>query len=115
MCIACGGGGEKLDAPGVEGEIVLISPPGDGAGLTPTFRWEPVQGASTYRLAIQDPQGTGVWAWQGEETSIVMGGDPGRPENEAGPVVTEGSRWSVVALDADGKVVAVSELREVSP
>ncbi|MGH2691511.1 MAG: hypothetical protein ACRDHM_03310, partial [Actinomycetota bacterium] len=67
LAAGCGGGGEALDAPGVEGTIELLGPDEDGGGLIPTFEWAPVESAAEYRLALQDSQGVGVWAWQGTE------------------------------------------------
>jgi hypothetical protein len=37
------------------------------------------------------------------------------PKGEAGPIISDGSRWSVVALDGDGNVIAASDFRDVSP
>lgn len=123
---ACGGGGDGggsggaaggdavLEDAGV-GSVELTGPDEDGAGKVPTFTWEEVEGAVQYRLFVLDAQGRPVWAWQGEGTEVALGGVPDRPAGEAGPVVTEGSTWSVVALDAEGQVVAASEDRPVSP
>lgn len=108
--------GSPLAAPGIETTVELISPPAEGAGEVPAFRWTPVAGASTYRLVVLDPDGGPIWAWEGAETTVNLGGLPGdRPVGEAGPVISAGSSWTVVALDAAGHVVAVSPARPVSP
>jgi hypothetical protein len=107
--------GVPITAPGLA-EVVLLAPPTEGAGEVPTFSWEPVDGAVGYRLFVLDAQSEPVWAWQGPETTVALGGlTVERPDGEAGPVITPGSRWSVAALDAEGGVVAVSRLRPVSP
>jgi hypothetical protein len=109
------GGGARLDAPGVEAGVELVAPPKTGAGEVPTFEWRAVEGAAAYRLAVLNADGDVVWVWEGEETSIALGGVADRPEGSYGPVLTPGSTWSVVALDPTGAVVAVSEVRPVSP
>ena len=130
LAVACTGGdggtdggdggeeqpGSAIDAPGLDGQVVLIAPPTEGAGEVPTFEWEPVQGAAGYRLFVVGGDGTAIWSWEGTETSVALGGlTVDRPEGAEGPVVTAGSTWSVVALDAEGHVVAVSVQRPVSP
>jgi len=110
-----GGGGTRLDAPGVEATVELTAPPEEGAGEVPTFEWSGVEGAAGYRLAVLNADGEVLWAWEGEETSIPLGAVADRPEGTYGPVLTPGSTWSVVALDPTGAVVAVSGVRPVSP
>ena len=108
--------GLVVDAPGVKQEIELRAPAEDGAGRVPTFKWAPVKRAAVYRVVVQDANGEAFWAWQGKPTSVVLGAVRGRPPaGEAGAIVRRGSRWSVVALDATGKVLAASRLRGVSP
>jgi hypothetical protein len=108
----------EADRPGgsvIEGDILLTAPPVEGAGDIPTFAWESVQGATAYRLGVLDADGELVWAWEGPETSVVLGGVPGRQPAEGGPVITPGSSWSVIAFDGRGLIVAISEVRSVSP
>jgi hypothetical protein len=95
--------------------ITILGPLESDAGEAPLFRWSPVDGAARYSLAVLGPDGP-LWAWQGEETDVYLGGLPfERPPGWAGPVIVPGTCWSVVALDTDGHVVAVSELLPVSP
>ncbi len=131
---ACGSGDES-EAPGVEPSIDraadvapsgpplvegipsvdVLGPPESGAGEVPLFRWEPVAGASRYLVAVLGPDGP-LWGWQGEETEIYLGGLPfERPPGIAGPVIVTGTCWSVMARDAEGHVMAVSEFLPVSP
>ncbi|MGH2653976.1 MAG: hypothetical protein ACRDHV_06465 [Actinomycetota bacterium] len=113
------GDGGNVDEPigqgAVEAAIELTAPPEEGAGEVPTFEWEPVGGAAGYRLVVLDAEGRAVWAWEGPDTSVALGGVPDRPEGSEGPVLTPGSTWSVAALDAEGHVLATSELRPASP
>lgn len=108
------GGGTPIDAglPAVE----LLAPGATGAGEVPAFEWQAVEGAARYRLVVIDGNGEPLWAWNGAETKVNLGGLPGeRPEAESGPVITPGSIWSVAAFDAEGNALAISELRPVSP
>lgn len=108
--------GSPLVAPDVAPTFELLGPPTDGAGEVPTFSWEAVPGAATYRLVVLDADRGPIWAWEGAETSVNLGGLPDeRPAGEPGPVIEPGSSWSVTALDAKGHVVAVSASRPVSP
>ena len=103
--------------PLIEGlpSITALGPPERDAGDAPLFSWDPVPGTARYSLAVLGPDGP-LWAWQGEETEVYLGGLPfERPPGWAGPVIVAGSCWSVVAHDAAGHVVAVSEFLPVSP
>ncbi len=96
--------------------IELTGPTVSGAGEVPTFEWQAVAGAARYRLVVLDGDGEPLWAWNGSETRVNLGGLPvERPADISGPVITPGSSWSVVAFDADGTPLAVSVLRPVEP
>ena len=107
--------GTPINAPGLDATVELRSPGTTGAGIIPTFEWSAVDGASAYRLVVQNADGDAMWAWEGDGTSIELGAVPDREEGDGGPILTSGSTWSVIALDADGHVIAVSTLRPVSP
>ena len=97
-------------------EVRLLKPGATGAGEIPAFEWEPVDGAKTYRLVLVDAGSKPVWSWEGEATSVKLGGlSVERPADVSGPIITPNSVWSVSAFDSDGKPVAVSVLRPVSP
>ncbi len=103
------------EQPLVDGfiELELLEPSSAVSDRAPVFRWQPVAGAATYRLAIVDDTGP-IWAWQGAATDVRLGGlAEERPAGFAGPVLTPGSRWSVVALADDGTVIAVSTVRVI--
>lgn len=114
-CVGAEQSGPLIDAPGIETTVQLVAPSTTGAGPIPTFEWSVVEGASVYRLVVQDADGAATWAWEGTATSIILGAVPDREEGDGGPILTSGSTWSVVALDSDGHVMAVSRLRPVSP
>jgi len=107
--------GVPIEAPGIEARVPLREPATEGAGHIPAFGWAPVAGASSYLLVVQGADGNALWAWEGGETRVMLGGVEGRSLGEAGPVLEPGSAWSVAALDAERHVIAVSVLRPVSP
>lgn len=91
--------------------IDLLAPAEFDAGRAPTFEWSPVDTAATYRLSVLAPDAP-TWAWLGSATKVRYGGVP---EGANGPSLRPGSWWSVTALTGDGSVLAVSDLRAVSP
>jgi len=93
------------------GTVELVAPGRSNAGAVPTFEWKAFAGAAGYRLSVLAPDGP-TWAWTGDTTSIRYGAVE---EGVPGPALRAGSWWSVAALDADDAVIALSELRAVSP
>jgi hypothetical protein len=91
--------------------VELLEPPVAGAGVAPIFSWGAIDGASTYRLTVLGPDGP-RWGWEGPDTSIRYGAVEA---GQRGPVIVPGSWWSVAAIDPIGDVLAVSDLRPVSP
>lgn len=91
--------------------VDLLAPGELNVGRAPTFEWAAVAGASEYRLSVLGPAGP-QWGWQGSETSVRYGGVP---EGVGGPSLAAGSWWSVGAFGTDGSLVALSDLRAVSP
>jgi hypothetical protein len=114
-CVPAAQSGPPIEAPGLDATVQLTAPGETGGGAIPTFEWSAVDGASAYRLVVTDADGGATWSWEGSETSVILGAVPEREEADGGPILTSGSTWSVVALDADGHVIAVSTLRPVSP
>ena len=91
--------------------VELVGPAATNAGPAPVFEWRTVDGALAYRLSVRGPE-TRTWAWSGPETSVRYGGVA---EGQSGPTIVPGSRWSVAAFSGDGSLLALSELRPVSP
>jgi hypothetical protein len=113
---ATSAGASHLATPAGVGEVQLVAPPEHGAGATPMFRWNAVSGADRYQLFVRDAQGQPIWAWQGGDTSVRLGGlSIVAPAGAAGPRLTAGATWLVLALANDGGVRAVSAVRAVNP
>jgi hypothetical protein len=103
-----------ISAPGVASVKLLTDV--TGVGTKPLLKWESVTSANRYQLIVFDETGESYWAWEGAETQIYMGGtDTQPPDDSSGPSISAGYSWSVVAYGADGKVIAASELRSISP
>lgn len=87
-----------------------------GVGTKPLFEWKAVSGAARYELIVYDAAGAPYWAWDGTQTKVYLGGGNTQPPaDSAGPSVTAGYSWSVVAFNDNDKVVAASDARPVSP
>jgi hypothetical protein len=86
--------------------MVLLTPT-EGVGERPDFAWEPVDGASAYKITVLAPDGSFYWGWLGPETSVPLGGFPKLIDGATGPRVVSGMTWTVVALDADLVPLAV--------
>lgn len=110
---ACGDG---ADAPPTgEAGLSLLGPLEAEPGTVPRFEWSEVDGAVTYRLVVLGQDGP-IWAWEGEGTSVNLGGlEIDRPELMPGPVVEPGTSWSVAAFDASGGVLDVVGPIEIAP
>jgi len=103
-----------ISAPGISDVLLLTD--SSGVGAKPLFQWDSVTGASRYQLTVFDEDGKPYWAWEGANTQIYMGGtDTQPPEDSSGPSIEEAYTWTVVAYSSDGKVLAASEVRTISP
>jgi hypothetical protein len=103
-----------IDAPGVD-EVTLTTPE-EGVGVKPEFAWVSLDGAERYILVVYTPNRASYWSWAGEATSVYMGdGDTPPPEDSAGPVLSPGMWWAVMAFDADDTLIGSSAIQPISP
>ncbi len=106
---------EAAAPPTGEAGLSLVGPYQAEVGTVPRFEWSEVDGAATYRLVVLGQRGP-IWAWEGEETSVNLGGLSGdRPELMPGPVVEAGTSWSVVALGPAGEILDLVGPIEIAP
>jgi len=103
----------RLLLPGLD--PLELTGPTSGEGLHPELSWKPFEGAGHYVLYLYTPEGEMYWSWQGNETSVPVGGRPQLPDDAAGPAVIEGMSWAVVAYDADQIPIGSSELAPIGP
>jgi hypothetical protein len=92
------------------GALEALAPVGEVAALPGELRWEGGEEARSYRVRLESAAGDPIW--QAE----VAAGAPGMTASIALPVETRAElrravtyRWTVQALDAEGRVVAASE------
>lgn len=86
-----------------------------GGGRRPILEWARADGAERYYVVVTAPSGRVYWAWRTSDTSVPVGGHPRLNEDAAGPAVSDGMTWSVVAFDADGSIVGISDARPIAP
>jgi hypothetical protein len=86
-----------------------------GVGIRPLLEWEAVPGVDHYGVYLYAPSGAAYWAWRGSETQVYVGGAEQIRADAAGPSVTEGMNWAVVAYDAELLPIAASPMRPISP
>jgi hypothetical protein len=114
QAVSTGQPGEALDlglAP-----VTLLAPATTGAGDRPAFRWEAVEGAASYALAVVTAADEPLWAWQGAAAEVILGGWSTPPPADAfGPLLLGDGKWFVVAFDAGGLPIANSVIRPVAP
>lgn len=86
-----------------------------GGGDRPLLEWSPVDGVDVYGVYLYAPDGSTYWTWQGEATSVFVGGESQLPDSMPGPSVADQMTWSVVGFDADFLPVAASDVRPIAP
>lgn len=99
---------------GLDGSVTLLTDT-SGGGPRPLLEWEAVADADHYSVYVYAPDGDVYWVWTGHDTSVPVGGAPQIADGAPGPSVTDGMTWAVLAHDADGVPLAVSEQRPIAP
>jgi hypothetical protein len=89
------------------GAIHLVSPISDQSSAPAEFRWDAVQGASSYTVELKDV--AGITLATAKSTQNVL---PITPEMKAAMVSGKPLKWKVTALNADGKEIANSSLEQ---
>ena len=85
------------------GAIHLVSPIADQNSAPAEFRWDAIQGASSYSIELKDV--AGITLATAKSTQNVL---PVTPEMKAVMVSGKPLKWSVTAMNADGKEIANS-------
>lgn len=84
--------------------IELVAPLGDVAAVPAELRWEPVTGAAAYRVRLLAVDDTALWETRVDRPAAPLPAEAGSRLQRA---VTY--RWTVEALAADGRRLALSE------
>jgi hypothetical protein len=85
------------------GSIHLLSPIADQSSAPAEFRWDAVQGASSYTVELKDVAGITLASAQSSQNVLAA-----TPEMKAVMISGKPLKWSVTALDANGKEIANS-------
>jgi hypothetical protein len=89
------------------GSIHLVSPITEQSAPPAEFRWDAVQGASSYQVELKDV--AGITLASAKSTQNVL---PVTPEMKANMVSGKPLKWKVTALDANGKEIANSSTEQ---
>jgi hypothetical protein len=89
------------------GAIHLVSPIADQNNAPQEFRWDAVQGASTYSVELKDV--AGITLASATSTQNVL---PVTPEMRANMLSGKPLKWKVTALNAAGKEIANSSTEQ---
>jgi hypothetical protein len=89
------------------GAIHLVSPIADQNNAPAEFHWDAVQGASSYRVELKDV--AGITLSSAKSTQNVL---PVTPEMKANMIPGKPLKWTVTAMDADGKEIANSSMEQ---
>src|SRR5215831_11075765 len=85
------------------GAIHLVSPIAEQNDAPTEFRWEAVQGASSYTVELKDVAGITLATANSTQNAL-----PVTPEMKANMVSGKPLKWQVTAIDANGKEIANS-------
>lgn len=101
------------DELGLDGIELLTA--AEGGGTRPILEWSAVDGATDYHVVVLGPGESTYWAWRTAETSVPVGGLPQLSSEAAGPSISPGMSWSVLAVAEDGTPLALSGRRDIAP
>jgi hypothetical protein len=89
------------------GSIHLVSPIADQNSAPAEFRWDAVQGASSYKVELQDVAGITLATANSAQNVLSI-----TPEMKAVMVPGKPLKWKVTAIDATGKEIANSSTEQ---
>jgi hypothetical protein len=89
------------------GSIHLVSPIADQPSAPAEFRWEAVQGASSYTVELKDVAGITLATAKSSQNMLQV-----TPEMRANMTADKPLKWKVTALDANGKEIANSSMED---
>jgi hypothetical protein len=89
------------------GAIHLVSPIADQSSAPAEFRWDAVQGASSYTVQLKDVAGITLASAKSSQNVL-----PVTPEMKANMISGKPLKWTVTAIDAAGKEIANSSTEQ---
>jgi hypothetical protein len=84
-----------------------VSPIADQIAAPSEFRWDAVQGASSYQVELKDVAGITLASAKSSQNML-----PVTPELKANMISGKPLKWKVTAMDANGKEIANSGLEQ---
>ena len=95
------------NSPFRTGAIHLVSPIADQTVAPAEFHWDAVQGASSYTVELKDVAGITLASAKSSQNML-----PVTPEMKANMVSGKPLKWTVTAMNADGKEIANSSTEQ---
>lgn len=89
------------------GAIHLVSPIADQSSAPAEFRWDAVQGASSYRVELKDVAGITLASAKSSQNVLAV-----TLEMKANMISGKPLKWTVTAMNADGKEIANSSTEQ---
>jgi hypothetical protein len=89
------------------GAIHLVSPMAEQPTAPSEFRWDAVQGASSYTVELKDVAGITLATAKSSQNVLQV-----TPEMKASMTADKPLKWKVTALDANGKEIANSNAEQ---
>jgi hypothetical protein len=89
------------------GSIHLVSPIAEQTSAPSEFRWDAVQGASSYTVELKDVAGITLATAKSSQNVL-----PVTPEMKANITAGKPLKWKVTALDANGREIANSSMEQ---
>jgi hypothetical protein len=89
------------------GAVHLVSPITDQNSAPTEFRWDAVQGASSYTVELKDVAGITLATAKSSQNVLTV-----TPEMKANMISGKPLKWKVTALDATGKAIANSSTEQ---
>lgn len=89
------------------GAIHLVSPIADQSSAPAEFRWDAVQGASSYQVELKDVAGITLATAKSSQNVLQV-----TPEMKASMISGKPLKWKVTAMDANGKEIANSSTEQ---
>jgi hypothetical protein len=84
-----------------------VSPIADQNSAPAEFRWEAVQGASSYSVELKDVAGITLAGAKSSQNSLSV-----TPEMKANMLSGKPLKWKVIAMDTTGKEIASSSTEQ---
>jgi hypothetical protein len=95
------------NSPFRSGAVHLVSPIAEQTSAPTEFRWDAVQGASSYSVELKDVAGITLATAKSSQNFL-----PITPEMKANMVSGKPLKWKVTAFNADGQEIANSSMEQ---